>query len=144
MRPVQRKRRLLPKHGPAYVVFLSHASADRWVASVLAEKIEAMGAKPWMDVKSLHGGSPVVPGILEGIWECQEAVILVTPMSASSQWVSFELGAARGLGKLVTPIFYGVDPAQLKPAADLRHVDLNELGVFLEDLRARIRKFRRH
>lgn len=129
---------------PRYVVFLSHSSADRWIASVMAEKIAALGAEPWLDVKSLPSGYAVVPGILRGIWACHEAVILVTPASADSQWVSFELGAARGLGKLVTPVFYCVDPGRLKPAADLSHRSLNDFETFLGDLKTRIRIFEEH
>jgi hypothetical protein len=135
-----RKGRRFPGPLRRYVVFISYDSSDRWIASVLAEKIALLGAEPWFDVKSLEAGQVIVSGILEGVWACQEAVILVTPASIDSQWVSFELGAARVLGKLVTPIFYGVDPASLKPAADLKHVELNDFATFCEDLASRIRK----
>ena len=123
---------------PPYVVFISHSSRDRWVASVMAEKVEARGARAWLDVKSLMGGEVVVSEILKALDACDEAVILVTPAIAQSQWIVFELGVVRGLRKHVTPVFYHTDPQGLAPASDLKSLDLNEFDVFLHGLERRI------
>jgi TIR domain-containing protein len=67
------------KRGPGpYVVFISHSSRDSWIAKVLAEKVRAVGAKPWLDVMDLEGGDIVDQEILKGIDTCQEAVVLAS------------------------------------------------------------------
>ena len=36
-----------------YLVFVSHSSLDAWIARVMVEKIEALGAECWLDEKDL-------------------------------------------------------------------------------------------
>ena len=78
-----------------YVVFLSHSSLDTWIANVIAEKIQAFGAECWVDEKDLAGGDVIVEDIIKGIDACHEAIVLISPNSVKSQWVSFEIGGVR-------------------------------------------------
>jgi hypothetical protein len=43
------------KNNP-YLVFISHATADKWIAKVFCEKIEAIGAKTFRDDRDINGG----------------------------------------------------------------------------------------
>jgi hypothetical protein len=104
----------------------------------MAEKIAAVGGRPWLDVQSLRGGQVIVPEIIRGLSECREAVVLVSPSSVESQWVSFEIGAVRVLNKRVTPILHHVDFNALMSVADVKAVDLNDFDDFLRDLAQRI------
>ena len=121
-----------------YVVFLSHSSRDAWVAKVMAEKIEALGAKCWLDEKDLAGGKVIAEEILKGIDACHEAIVLVSLDSIRSQWVPFEIGAARGQHKHVTPILNNVEPKEMAPIQDIKGVDLNNFDRFLAQLKRRI------
>jgi hypothetical protein len=76
-----------------YLVFISHSSLDAWIARVMVEKIEALGAECWLDEKDLAGGDVIAADIIRGIDACNEAVILISPNSVHSPWVSFEIGA---------------------------------------------------
>ena len=39
---------------PAYQVFVSHATADKWIATVVCEKIEATGATSFRDDRDIN------------------------------------------------------------------------------------------
>lgn len=90
------------KTGP-YLVFISHSSADIWIAKQIDEKIRALGAATWLDKKDLKGGDVLVDAIIRGIDACDEALVLVSPKSVKSQWVIYEIGAVSGQHKRVTP-----------------------------------------
>ena len=93
-----------------YLVFISHSSLDAWIAGVMVEKIEALGAECWLNEKDLAGGEVIVEDIIRGIDACDEAVVLISPTSVKSQWVSFEIGGVRAQHKRVTPILNNVRP----------------------------------
>lgn len=98
-----------------YLVFLSHATHDKWIAEVVQEKIEAgcPRIKVWRDDRDINGGDRIPDAILEAITSCRELLVLVTPASRDRVWVQLEVGAAWGLRKRVVPLFYHVDPASM-------------------------------
>jgi hypothetical protein len=126
-----------------YVVFLSHSSLDTWIASVIAEKIQALGADCWIDEKDLTGGDVIVEDIIKGIDACHEAIVLISPNSVKSQWVSFEIGGVRAQHKRVTPVLNNVKPQQMALMQDIKGIDLNKLDQFLAQLKRRISKWQR-
>jgi hypothetical protein len=121
-----------------YIVFISHSSLDAWIAKVMAEKIQALGAECWIDEKDLAGGDVIVEDIIRGIDACDEATVLISPNSVKSQWVSFEIGGVRAQHKRVTPVLNNVRPQQMAPMRDLKGFDLNRFDQFLRELRKRI------
>ncbi len=123
-------RRLYNSKG-GYTVFISHSSRDNWIAGVIKEKIEALGIQVWLDEKDLEGGDVLAGKIIDGIDACNEAIVLVSPHSAASQWVAFEIGAVRAQRKRVTPILYAVDRTVIDPARDIKSIDLNSFPEFL-------------
>jgi TIR domain len=128
-----------PKAEP-YVVFISHSSRDSWIAGVLAEKVKAVGAKPWLDVMDLEGGDIVDQEILKGIDTCQEAIVLVSSYSVGSQWVILEIGATWGQHKRVTPVLNNVSHDAIAPLRFCKAIDLNDFDRFLSELRTRVRQ----
>jgi TIR domain len=130
------------KRRAQYVVFLSHSSLDAWIAKVIAEKIEALGARCWIDEKDLEGGDVIADDILKGIDACQEAIVLISPNSVESQWVSFEIGGVRAQRKRVTPVLNNVKPQQMPTMLDIKGIDLNRFEQFLSQLKRRISKAR--
>ena len=58
--------------------------------------------------------------------------------SVKSQWVAFEIGAASGQGKRVTPILNQVNPDAIAPLKGVKSVDLNEFDDFLIQLAKRV------
>ncbi len=124
----------------SYVVFISHSSLDTWIAKVMAEKIESLGAQTWLDEKDLESGTVVVGEILRAIDACNEAIVLVSPQSVNSQWVIFEIGAVRGQHKRVTPVLNNVSYDAIAPMKDVKAIDLNRFGEFLSELKKRIQQ----
>ncbi|HEY3569506.1 MAG TPA: toll/interleukin-1 receptor domain-containing protein [Thermoanaerobaculia bacterium] len=122
------------------MVFISHSSRDTWIARMMAEKVSALGAVAWLDVKDLEGGDLINAKILEGLDACQEAVVLVSPNSVVSQWVVFEIGAALGQHKRVTPILNNASLGAIAPLKEIKAIDLNDFGRFLSELKKRIQK----
>ena len=104
----------------------------------MAEKIEALGASCWLDEKDLEGGNIVADEIIKGIDACNEAIVLVSPNTINSQWVSFEVGGLRVQRKRVTPIFNEVLPSELVPMHDIKGVDINRFDQFLAQLARRL------
>lgn len=121
-----------------YIVFISHSSLDAWIARVMAEKIQFLGAKCWLDEKDLAGGDVIAADIIRGIDACHEAIVLISPNSVKSQWVPFEIGGARAQHKRVTPILNNVKPQQMAPMQDIKGIDLNSFEHFLAQLKRRI------
>jgi len=126
-----------------YLVFISHSSLDAWIANVMAEKIKAAGAECWLDEKDLAGGDIIVDDIIRGIDACQEAIVLISPNSVKSQWVSFEIGGVRAQHKRVTPVLNNVKLQQMATMHDIMGIDLNSFDQFLAQLKRRISQRRR-
>lgn len=127
-----------------YIVFISHSSLDAWIAKTMAEKVEALGATVWLDEKDLHGGDLVAEDIVKGISACHEAIVLISPNSVKSQWVSFEIGGVRAQHKRVTPVLNNVKPQQMVTMQDIKGIDLNRFDQFLAQLKRRILKSRKN
>jgi hypothetical protein len=128
------------KRKDRYLVFISYSSSDRWIAEVISEKIDSIGASCWLDEKDLEGGEVIVDRIISGIDSCDEALVLISPQSIQSQWVAFEIGGVRAQHKRVTPILNNVRPDDMAPMKDIKGIDLNKFDRFLSQLKKRVKQ----
>jgi hypothetical protein len=55
-----------------YQVFVSHATADKWIAAVLCDKLEAIGAVTFRDDRDIDGGDDIPDRLREQIQRSQE------------------------------------------------------------------------
>jgi len=109
----------------------------------MAEGIRVIdGAECWLDEMNLEGGDVLVDEIIHGIDNCTEAIVLISPSSVRSQWVSFEIGGVRAQHKRVTPILNNVKPSEIPPMQDIKGIDLNKFDQFLAQLARRIARSR--
>jgi len=77
----------------------------------------------------MEGGSIIIKEIIAAIDDCDEAMVLESPSTRRKpDWVVFEIGAARGQHKRVTPILNNVDPQKVGPATD-RERKLKDLKI---------------
>lgn len=81
---------------PEYQVFVSHATADKWIATTFCEKIDATGATSFRDDRDINGGDSIPQSIRTEILVSRELVVLLTPDSIERPWVLIEVGAAWG------------------------------------------------
>ncbi len=61
------------------LVFVSHSSADTWVAKQIAREIEAHGATAFLDEAQVEAGADFEEDILNFLERAHELVALLTP-----------------------------------------------------------------
>ena len=121
-----------------YEVFISHGSADTFIASVVRDKLVKAGVKTFLDDTDISVGSNFRDAILENIQACNELVVLLTPTSINRAWVFAEVGIATDRGRPVVGIIYGVSMEELHSRGaisligDTRIVELNDVDQYIE------------
>ena len=135
--------RMKPSKKRQYTVFLSHSSRDSWLASIIAQKFRAAGAKVWIDEMSLVGGDELLRGVSEGMRSVDEAVVLVSSESLKSQWVAAEIGMAAVLKKRITGLLNNVDYDAMAPLKGIKSYELNLIDNFVQQLKRRVAESKR-
>ncbi|HKI34919.1 MAG TPA: toll/interleukin-1 receptor domain-containing protein [Gemmataceae bacterium] len=127
-----------------YRIFVSHATADKWIARVLCEKLEGVGAETFRDDRDIAGGDNIPERLRDEILSADEVLVLLTPNSITRPWVLLEIGCAWGHNRRIIPIRYNVEveaiPALLQPT---KVIDLNAVNDYLNEVAARVRGKRR-
>jgi predicted nucleotide-binding protein len=125
-----------------YQVFVSHATADKWLAQTICEKIEATGASTFRDDRDINGGDDIPEEIRRQIKLSKEIVVLLTPDSVDRQWVILEVGAAWGWSKRMRIIIL-MNHVSVDPIPDMiknkKAINLNNIDHYLGELTIRIR-----
>jgi hypothetical protein len=138
---VKRGKRAVKSDQRRYEVFVSHATADKWLAMTLCEKIELTGAVTFRDDRDIAGGDDIPDAIRKAISRANEMVVTLTPESVDRQWVLMEVGAAwqRGEGLRIIAVRQHIRiepiPAILKSK---KIVELNDFNRYLEELSRRV------
>jgi predicted nucleotide-binding protein len=127
-----------------YQVFVSHATADKWIAKTLCEKIETTGATTFRDDRDIHGGDDIPDEIRRQIRKSKEIVVVLTPESINRQWVILEVGAAWGWSKRMRIIIF-MCHVSVDPIPDMiknkKAMSLNEIDSYLSELAHRVRGY---
>lgn len=79
-------------------VFLSYSRQDRARATALENALKARRLAVWRDVRNIDAGARWSEAIETGIRSSRGAVVLVTPTSTNSEWVTYEYAFATGAG----------------------------------------------
>ena len=141
------KRSRTTKTGPGkYLVFVSHATADKWIARVFCEKIEATGARTFRDDRDIEGGDKIPDAIRKKIIESDELLVLLTPESVDRPWVLIEVGAAWGRKQnaRIIAVLCHVEFSRIPDIIDSKKAyRINELDDYLKALKSRVSRRRR-
>lgn len=128
-----------------YQVFISHATADKWIATIFCEKIEATGAKAFRDDRDIDGGEDIPDRIRTEMKRSNELVLLLTPHSAraDSDWVRIEAGAAWGWKKIqITAVMCHSNVDQLPGIIKSKKaININEFPEFCIQLASRVKQY---
>lgn len=140
---MNRKSRSIPRvtTSKRHLVFVSHATYDKWIAAVICEKLEStpIGATAFRDDRDIDGGDSIPESIMAAIRDCSELVVLLTPQSVTRQWVIAEIAMAAILGKRIVPILYHVKPDEMfSLIRDAKAYELIELESYLDSVRKRV------
>jgi hypothetical protein len=76
---IRRKRCQVKPLRKKRLVFVSHSSADTWVAKQIAREIRRCGATPFLDEADIDVGSEFEDDILAFLNQAEELVVLLTP-----------------------------------------------------------------
>ncbi len=141
-KPAKAPRDKASSTAPPHQVFVSHATADKWLATTLCEKIQAVGATTFRDDRDIKGGDIIPAEIFAQIKRSREFIVLLTPLSVSRPWVLIEIGAAcqcRGLR--ITPVMCHVAGPDPIPAMihQNKGYALNDFDQYLAELRTRLK-----
>ena len=128
-----------------WLVFVSHAGTDTWVARRIAERVEACGAKAFLDDADIAVGDDFEERILDALDRASELLVLLTPWSLDRPYVWAEIGAAWKQRIPIIGVLYGLTPEQLHAQARilvfLKKRDLtdsNQLDAYFKELRERV------
>ncbi|KAK7386929.1 hypothetical protein VNO78_27307 [Psophocarpus tetragonolobus] len=114
-------------------VFLSFRGSDtrEGITKGLYEALEARGVRVFMDDVALERGEEIQRGLMEGIEDSAAFIVVLSENYASSHWCLEELAMICETRKLVIPVFYRVDPR------DVRH----QSGPFKTNFELHERKY---
>ncbi len=129
-----------------YKVFVSHGSADVWVAGQIGRRIrEDCQASTFLDAEDIASGDNFKQRVHAELQQAQELVALFTPWSVGRTWVWIEIGAAWAQEKRVIAVLYGLSLQQFEEAVggravfeDLHILQLNDFSRYLDELQVRV------
>lgn len=84
--------------------FISYSRKDNTFAHRLAADLRAEGHTVWMDVSTLRAGQDWADEIDRAVRACDALILVVSPDSMKSEWVSKETILAMNLKKSVVPV----------------------------------------
>jgi len=122
------------------LVFVSHATADKWLAKTICERIEQFGAATFRDDRDIQGGDDIPEVIRKKIIQANELLVLLTPESVDRPWVLLEVGAAWGRKKksrIVAVLCHVTVDTIPKLIASKKAFPLNDFDTYLKELRER-------
>jgi hypothetical protein len=85
-------------------LFVSYSHADAPFVRMLAKDLRAAGHEVWFDEHDIKGGHDWQRAIEGGLASCEAVVVVLTPISAASEYVRREYVYALKAKKLVVPI----------------------------------------
>ncbi len=102
--------------------FFSYCRADSEFALKLAEDLKAAGANVWMDQLDIEPGTPWDGAVEEALKGSPRMLVILSPVSASSDNVRDEVSFALSRQKRIIPILYRDCDVPFR-LARLQHVD---------------------
>lgn len=140
-KPLKQASRRRARAGESYQVFVSHATADKWIAKRICEQLEAVGVSTFRDDRDINGGDDIPDVIRRQIKRSKEMVVLLTPSSVNRQWVLLEVGGAwlwsKKLRIVVVLCHVSVDPIP-EILKSKKAIALNDFDDYVSELAKRV------
>lgn len=119
----------------AYKVFISSTYRDIDVARDLARRIEEAGVRVFPLDETVPGDN-VAASVNRSLREADEVIVILTDNSVNSPAVLYEMGAASGLHKRVTPLVVNVQDSEIPPFVK-KYVRFAEIPSYIAELAKR-------
>lgn len=85
-------------------VFISYSREDRFIAETLSNRLQEIGYVPWVDFEEIRGGDEWKQRIEQALMHSAALIVLLTPSSVTSNWVTYEVNRARANGCVIIPL----------------------------------------
>jgi TIR domain len=119
-------------------IFISHSTADSWVAKHVADDLEKRGVDCFLAIKQLATGADIAPAIRRELRNSDELLLLLSPASVKSAWVMSEISMADVLEMPIAPILLHLGANDLPPIVQPYLArDLNDIDRYYEELQRR-------
>ena len=101
-------------------VFLSFRGADTRYSFIepLYNALHSRGVRVFRDDDGLDRGDDIAPTLLEAIDDSAASIVVLSRDYASSRWCLEELARICDCDRLILPVFYGVDPSDVRRQKD--------------------------
>jgi hypothetical protein len=96
-------------------VFVSYSRKDAPTVNLLADHLRKYGVNVWVDQQNLTVGDDWVASIQRAIASAISVVVVLSPNTASSEWVRTELEAARKFDKPILPVLIEGEAKDVTP-----------------------------
>ncbi|KAJ9187572.1 hypothetical protein P3X46_003013 [Hevea brasiliensis] len=97
-------------------VFLSFRGEDTRhnIIKNLYDSLTEHGVRVFRDDVGMSQGDEIAPSLLDAIEDSAASIIMLSPNYANSHWCLEELATICQLGRLILPVFYDVDPSNVR------------------------------
>lgn len=130
-----------------YRLFFSHGSEDTYmVENFLKPKVEASGAKVFLDAGKIEYGDDFREIILSELAICDELLVLFTKSSLKRPWVIAEVGATLIRNKRIVAVRYGPSESELQELGLLSLLGtksllkLDDFDMYIKQLTTRVER----
>ncbi|XP_057863159.2 disease resistance protein Roq1 [Cryptomeria japonica] len=105
-----------PRSLEPWDIFINHRGCDvkHTLASTICHTLQSMGLHVFLDVDALEAGDSIPAEIQHAITTATLHIAIFSPNYAQSPWCLAELSFMLKTGKKIIPIFYHVDPSDLR------------------------------
>jgi TIR domain len=131
------------------LIFISHSSADTWVAKRIAEAARVCGADVFLDEAGIDHGDDFEKKIVQAAKAATELIVLLTPWAITRPYIWLEIGVFWGDDKRMVGVLHGMSvneftsderiPVVLKR---LSLLTLNDVDSYFDQLRTRVEKWK--
>jgi len=107
------------EHSNEWDVFVCHASEDKAAfARPLAQRLQGIGFKVWLDDWCLEVGDSLAQSIEVGLQSSRYGIVVLSPAFLSKKWPRQELSAMLARestsARVVLPVWYGLQPEDVR------------------------------
>jgi hypothetical protein len=107
-------------------VFISYSRSDLALANRVRSALDSIGLNPWIDHIEISPGQSFLEKMNEGLREASYVLVLLSPASLNSRWVTREwMSALADEGTVLIPVI--VADCEIPPLLrDILHIDLRK------------------
>jgi hypothetical protein len=109
-------------------IFISYAHTDSDFVELLRIKLKEAGFTIWVDHTGIKAGTDWVKSLDDAIRDSVAVIVVMSPDSMNSHYVTYEWAFAHGLEKPIIPLLYKKTNSH-KKLSDLQYLDFTHRTI---------------